>query len=458
MADLAFAPQHNMIAYLEKTEGNAEFHQILDFLTSSSIYHALIIQAIVDGKTVVIIESSVRRDLLFTDANGITCLTNKKIFKNLLLMGMKHEIELMDPVPQPPHDSSLLGGYTPESDEDSMTLKELTDLCTTLLQKVLDLEIVKIAQAKVIASLKKRVTKLEQRPSSRISGFHQFRAGMDFVIDGDADTEIIVEDKGNGEKGGSTAKTVSTARPDLSAARPEVSAAKPKTPPTTTTLFDDEDVTIADTLVKMKNLKAKEKGIAFKDVDDSARPIKSITTLQPLPSINPKDKARTERERQEEASKAALAEMYDEVQEHIDADYELAIRLTYEEQEKYTVEERFTHAQLKKDEKRIGSIKKRASSSSSKQNSPKKQKVNDQENKDSDKELKKCLKVVPDDDKAIDYETLDVKSLIVDFLDRQDALDLHKIIIKRFPANDPEGYDLILWGDLKTLVESSEDD
>nr|GEU30969.1 hypothetical protein [Tanacetum cinerariifolium] len=76
MADLAFAPQHNMVAYLEKTEGNAEFHQIVDFLTLSSIHHALTIHATIDGKTILITKSSVRRDLLFTDDNGITFLTN----------------------------------------------------------------------------------------------------------------------------------------------------------------------------------------------------------------------------------------------------------------------------------------------------------------------------------------------------------------------------------------------
>nr|GFA62453.1 hypothetical protein [Tanacetum cinerariifolium] len=57
------------------------------------------------------------------------------------------------------------GGHTLGSDKGSMTLKELTDLCTTLSHKVLDLEKDKIAQAKEIASLKKRVTKLEQRQS-----------------------------------------------------------------------------------------------------------------------------------------------------------------------------------------------------------------------------------------------------------------------------------------------------
>nr|GEX05555.1 retrovirus-related Pol polyprotein from transposon TNT 1-94 [Tanacetum cinerariifolium] len=461
---------------------------------------------------------------------------------------MEHAIKLMDHVPQTPHDSPLSGGHTPGSDEGSMTLKELMDLCTTLSQKVLDLEKVKTAQAKVIASLKKRVTKLEQRQSSRISGFHPFRADIDDMMD----EEMIVEDKGSGAKGGSIAETVSTARLDISAARPKVSTAEPKTPPTTTTLFDDEDVTIADILVKMKSQKAKEKGVAFKDVDDSARPIRSITTLQPFLTIDLKDKAK----------------LYDEVQVQIDADHELAARLTHEEQEKYTVEERskliaefferrkkqlakerveaiwskppteshlrnlmmtylkhtgrFTHAQLKirifeeiqklytkeqkwvdafvpigseKDEKRVRSRKKRASSLSLKQKSPKKQKVNDQESIDSDKEIRKCLKVVLDDDKAINYETLDVKSLIfycesqvlgtmeasdvhvykhtrldgsyrhfltfftmLKVLDRQDVWDFHKIVLEWFPANDLEVYNLILWGDLKTLVESSKDD
>nr|GEZ26988.1 putative reverse transcriptase domain-containing protein [Tanacetum cinerariifolium] len=286
---------------------------------------------------------------------------------------MEHDIELIDHVPQTPYDLPLSGGHTSRSDEGSMTLKELTDLCTSLLHKVLDLENIKTAQAKVTDSLKKIVTKLEQRQSLRFLGFHPFRA------DKDDDTKMIVEDKGNGEKEGSTAKIVSTARSDISVARPEDSTAEPKTPPTTT-LFDDEDVTIADTLVGSEE-----------------------------------------------------------------------------------------------DKKRIRSRKKRAAGSSLKHKLPKKQKVNDQDSKDIDKEHRKCLKVVLDDDKAMDYKTLDVKSPIVEcesqvlgtnkagdvhvykltrldgsyrhfstffrmleVLDRQDVLDLHKIIMERFPANDSE--------------------
>ncbi|GKG32413.1 hypothetical protein Tco_0429923, partial [Tanacetum coccineum] len=47
-----------------------------------------------------------------------------------------------------------------------------------------------------------------------------------------------------------------------------------------------------------------------------------------------------EAKRQEEASMAIIAELYDAVQAQIDADQELAARMTLEEHEKYTVEER----------------------------------------------------------------------------------------------------------------------
>ncbi|GJV87732.1 ribonuclease H-like domain-containing protein [Tanacetum coccineum] len=80
----------------------------------------------------------------------------------------------------------------------------------------------------------------------------------------DVDIEVIAEDKGSGEKGGSTVSTarpeVDTARPDVDAARQEVSVVEPRTPPTTTSIFDDEDITMAQTLIKIKEEKVREKG------------------------------------------------------------------------------------------------------------------------------------------------------------------------------------------------------
>ncbi|GKF50134.1 hypothetical protein Tco_0146601, partial [Tanacetum coccineum] len=48
----------------------------------------------------------------------------------------------------------------------------------------------------------------------------------------------------------------------------------------------------------------------------------------------------TLRQRQEQASLNCIENLYDEVQARIDADHELAVRWTQEEQEKYTVDER----------------------------------------------------------------------------------------------------------------------
>ncbi|GJU54052.1 hypothetical protein Tco_1227766 [Tanacetum coccineum] len=114
MAGLEFCHKHNMVAYLEKTDRNTEFHQIMDFLTRSSIYYALTVSPIVStsfveqfwmtaksrtvnnisyidatvvGKPVTISEASIRSDLLFDDADGIDSLNNQAIFDTIQLMG-----------------------------------------------------------------------------------------------------------------------------------------------------------------------------------------------------------------------------------------------------------------------------------------------------------------------------------------------------------------------------------
>ncbi|GJR28199.1 putative ribonuclease H-like domain-containing protein [Tanacetum coccineum] len=98
---------------VDKSTENADFDEIVDFINANPIRYALIIspaiyvsyieqfwsivktkivnnetqiRAKVDGKTIVITESSVRRDLHFNDEDGIACLTSTEIFENLQLM------------------------------------------------------------------------------------------------------------------------------------------------------------------------------------------------------------------------------------------------------------------------------------------------------------------------------------------------------------------------------------
>nr|GEZ71635.1 hypothetical protein [Tanacetum cinerariifolium] len=102
------------------------------------------------------------------------------------------------------------------------------------------------AQIDVDHELAARLTHKEQE---KYTGRKNLKSQHNFQdIDDLVDEEVIVKDKGSGGKRGSTTETVSAARPDISAARQEVSTVTPKNPPTTTTLFDDEDVTSADTL------------------------------------------------------------------------------------------------------------------------------------------------------------------------------------------------------------------
>ncbi|GJZ34607.1 hypothetical protein Tco_0580424 [Tanacetum coccineum] len=49
-------------------------------------------------------------------------------------------------------------------------------------------------------------------------------------------------------------------------------------------------------------------------------------------------------------------------------------------------------------------------------------------------------------------------SKMLDDFDRQDVMDLHKLVEERYATSRPEGYDLMLWGDLKILFQPDEED
>ncbi|GKF44323.1 hypothetical protein Tco_0130875 [Tanacetum coccineum] len=73
----------------------------------------------------------------------------------------------------------------PQSGKDSMQLSKLMNLCTSLQEKVIDLEKAKTAQAKEIASLKKRVKQLEKRRKLRTLGLRRLRKVSNDVSLGD---------------------------------------------------------------------------------------------------------------------------------------------------------------------------------------------------------------------------------------------------------------------------------
>nr|GEU48739.1 xylulose kinase-1 [Tanacetum cinerariifolium] len=329
MADLKFVDQHNMVACLEKTGENAEFHQIMDFLSTCSINYALTvsptiyasyieqfwntaiskivnsvkqIHAIVDGKAVVISESSVRSDLLFNDEDdeaihqeGVNDSVERAITTDASLAPRNHiggtdaqtrfetaskrssdpplstghtvrsgkdrmeqETDLTDFVPPTPHDLPLSRGHTPGSDEGVRRLE------------------------------KKRKARTSQPMKKRL-----FKGRVEISTDKSLD-------KGSGEKGGSTVDQVSTARPEI------------------------------------RSEKAKEKGVAFRDMEEPPRLTKSTTTLQPLPTIDPKDKGKGVLV-EEEPEKLHKVKRRDQRLAQIESDADLAQKIYKEELAKFDI-------------------------------------------------------------------------------------------------------------------------
>ncbi|GKB96794.1 hypothetical protein Tco_0982931 [Tanacetum coccineum] len=118
MAALKFAETHNLVAFLEKPDESEGFKQIVDFLNAHIIKYALTVnptiytscieqfwatvkvktvngehqlQALVDGKKIVITESTIIRDLHVEDAKGTKCLPTATIFKELTRMGIVNQ-------------------------------------------------------------------------------------------------------------------------------------------------------------------------------------------------------------------------------------------------------------------------------------------------------------------------------------------------------------------------------
>ncbi|GKA42460.1 hypothetical protein Tco_0735120 [Tanacetum coccineum] len=113
MTTLQFADTHNLVAFLTKSAESERFEQIVDFLNASSIKYALTVnptiytscieqfwstvkaktvngevqlQALVDGKKIIITEATVRRDLQLEDANATNQKFNfyKYIFESMV--------------------------------------------------------------------------------------------------------------------------------------------------------------------------------------------------------------------------------------------------------------------------------------------------------------------------------------------------------------------------------------
>ncbi|GJT30125.1 putative ribonuclease H-like domain-containing protein [Tanacetum coccineum] len=384
---------------------------------------------------------------------------------------------------------------------DSMKLSELMEIYTKLSERVLALENIKTAQDLEITNLKKRVKKLEKKKKSRTP---QLKMRLFKVMIESSAEKKDVETQGSAP---------------VATAGVSVSTDEPSTPPTTTTFIEDEDRIIAQTLMKMrkydadmaKRLQAKldEKVRLEREREEEARNARLTEEWDTIKARIDVDAQLAERLQAEEREQMSVEEQGKLLMEFLQQKRNALLQkelkskgtnhLLKENKERNYVND-FVPMDTESSGKKVESSGKKAKSSTKKavskkragenldEESVKRQKVKDDVEK---AELKACLEIVPGDDSVVNIESLATKYPIVDWkthilaedkmyyqiiradgstkyykifsamlddFDRQDVLDLYRLVKERFETTCLEGYDILLSGDLITLFEPSKED
>nr|GEX35722.1 hypothetical protein [Tanacetum cinerariifolium] len=278
------------------------------------------IQALLDGKKVVVNEASIRRDLRLDDAKGTACLPNASIFEDLARM------------------------------------------------RVLSLEQTKTNQAAKIKKLKKRVKKIEGNKKKRTHGLKRlYKVGLSTRIvssdkkglgdqedaskqrrniadiDQDKVTTLVNDTQGrineedlfgvhdlSGDEVFVDVTTGENIKQDATVAKKDVSTADPVTTAgeivttaenvkvvaaATTPQISKDELTLAQTLMKIKEAKPKAKWVTIQEPSETPSPKPIVTSRQPS---KPKDKGKT----------------------MMDADCELAAKLQEQEKGELSIEEK----------------------------------------------------------------------------------------------------------------------
>ncbi|GKB17592.1 hypothetical protein Tco_0851515, partial [Tanacetum coccineum] len=274
------------------------------------------LHALVDGKKIIITESSVRRDLQLVDKEGVDCLPNSTIFEQLTLMGLK--------------------------------LDEMMALCTTLQNRVLNLEKTKTTQHNEIASLKRRVKKVEKENRSRTNKLKRlYKVSLTARVESSDNEESLGEDAS--KQGRIDAIDADGEITLVSVHDVNVSAGEEVFATTV------DDITLAQVLEEMKSTKPKKKGIVIQELVESTTTIASQQSqdkgkgilIEPVKPMNKKNQIRLDEEtalnlqaefdeeerlarknaEKEEEANIALIETRDDIQAKIDVGHQLAKRM-----------------------------------------------------------------------------------------------------------------------------------
>nr|GEU58226.1 hypothetical protein [Tanacetum cinerariifolium] len=141
------------------------------------------LQALVDGKKVIVNEASIRRDLRLDDAEGTACLPNDDIFEGLARMGYEKPSQNLTFYKDffSPQWKFLIHTILGSRNQEGNRGRQL---------RVLSLEQTKTNQAAKIEKLKKRVKKLEGKKKKRTHGLKRlYKVGLSARVESSEDEE-----------------------------------------------------------------------------------------------------------------------------------------------------------------------------------------------------------------------------------------------------------------------------
>ncbi|GJT62922.1 hypothetical protein Tco_1006455 [Tanacetum coccineum] len=348
-----------------------------------------------------------------------------------------------------PNESSSLGTTSGGSPRCQETMGDT--IAQTRFKNVLDLEKTKTTQHNEIASLKRRVKKLEKKNRSRTHKLKRlYKVGLTAKVESsdneeslgedaskqgridaiDADEEItLVSVHDEMEVDEEVVEVINTTKLIIDAAQVSVVVDKVSTASvvttvsaattTTATITTVDDITLAQALEEMKSTKPKKKGVVIQELGESTTTKSSQLSSQdkgkgilvePVKPMKKKDQISFDEE--------TALKLQDDIHAKIDVDHQLAKRLQAKEQEELFEDFR---TELEGKEKIAGT--------ELIQENAKKQKVEDDKET---AELKQCLEIIPDEEEVtIDDIPLAVKSpSIVDWKIHKEGRKFYYQIIR----------------------------
>ncbi|GJX37256.1 hypothetical protein Tco_0250559 [Tanacetum coccineum] len=243
-----------------------------------------------------------------------------------------------------------------------------------------------------------------------------------------------------------------------------------------------------------KKIEEDESDTESEDINETKKKFKMLAHDEEIARKMQEDwEAEAERKRlaEEEATNDALIQYFDDIKARIEADRLLALWLQEEEREQFTMEERAkflhdtitaqrrflaeqravairnrppTRTQLRKTTKKEDTVKVPAKVDVTEQGTKKRKgghmkmiarkRKRPQLDVDSEDEHRKCLKITTFEVNG-NFRAFNYLLEVLHIFDRQDLFYLYDLVMKQYSEVTLEGFELILWGDLKIMMESS---